>query len=163
MAWTSALPAARARIKALIIATTGIAADQVHNGLRQLDDPGLWHSHFTDDATGLIHGYEIARESTPDEDYETLTMHMHRRRHAFLVRGYGQVNDPQTGTEMTSELAFEALVELLCHQIREDYTLAGTVENTTPPLVTTFEVRKINGEPVHYCEIRFEAVERIGF
>lgn len=162
-----------ARIKTDIGAVTGIAAANVHLGQR-LWLPEIVVSSGQDPAATVprVHLWMVC-PSTSDEQPHSTSSRL--RSHRIVIRAWYQALDPTmvpdavaVGTSMTTELTFRALVEAVCTKLRNDAHMNGgdVCLHLSPPLVTVFDIRDIEGaEDVicHYAEIEVLAEEEMIF
>ena len=162
-----------ARIKTDIGAVAGIAPANVHLGQR-LWLPEIVISSGQDPTATVpqIHLWMVC-PTTSDEIPHSTSSRL--RSHRIVIRAWYQALDPTmapdavaVGTSMVSELTFRALVEAVCTKLRNDAHMNGgdICIHLSPPLVTTWDLRDIEGaEDVvcHYAEIEVIAEEEMIF
>lgn len=163
------------RVVTLIGSHPDVDSRQVHAGFRDLWDPATWEQLFWDRTDDLFSGWQVHRVSSDRLPLESTTAHLEQRPHLIRLIGWLEVDDPQTGQEATSSKSWNTLVEDVCTLIREDLwsdTPLGIAncQGGVPPVVTIDEHRDIpmsvDGDDLsstrcHYCEIEFQAIERI--
>lgn len=147
-------------VRGEVAAATGTTAAQVHDGIRWAKSEAEFRSLFRVAATGRVHGWMVTWDGA-DEEYRTGSVtNLSRRTHSIRCVGVYALDDPGSGTTMTSELAFRVVVEAVCDRLRGKFDAGGNAEQVSAPEVAIFEPRTIRGVLVHYTEIVFEVVER---
>lgn len=150
-----------AQVRTLVGAAAGIGTDRVHDGIRFANDETTFRALFRDAAGSRLHGWMVSYAGA-DEDLDGLN-NLSIRTYEIRVVGLYSVDDATTGTAMTSELEFRPIVEAVCTQIRQNYTLGGTAMLASPPRIVAFDHRMFHRVLVHLAEIRFEAQERLQY
>ncbi len=153
MAWSSQVNAMCARIRAVVASTTGLADKQVHDGIRDLDDPVAWEQLAWDNTTDREAGWMVDWIRSPSETQEGMSLNVSIRTHYFQLIGWSRVCDTQGGTAVSSAAAWRTLVEDVCHALRKDIFCAKPLDNdwcvgASPdgaPVVLVNEVRDIGG------------------
>lgn len=106
---------------------------------------------YKDDATGMIRGWDITRESTASEDH---TVGATQELHTIVMRGFMSVNDANA-----SEKTFQDLIESVRAAFRAKRNLNGSAIDSTPMQARTVSAATIGGVLVHYCELTIVAQE----
>ena len=77
--------------------------------------------------------------------------------HTTIIRLYQTVND-----ELETEIAFQNLIDAIVLKIRQNNTLNGTVILPKQLQAPTIGHETFGGVLVHFAEMTFEAIERVG-
>lgn len=146
--------------------------DEIETILKDVADIGevhayLRHSTFWDEyfkrhvKAGEINDWEITRTATAQEliniQGSVGTEPYFHDTHSILIIGRMSLTDDEK-----SEQDFQALVDAIVAAFRVKNLLNGAVLLPKQAQVPVLEHRTFGGILVHYCEITFEAVERVG-
>ncbi len=149
-----------AAVRTEVAAATDTPASQVHDGVRWAANEAEFRALFRDAGNSRAHAWMVTWDGA-SEEYVTGSMtNLSRSRHRIRIVGVYALDDPGSGTSMTTEVAFRTIVENVRDQLRGNFTLTSTCEQATAPECTVFEARTIRGVLCHYAEIELEAVER---
>ena len=153
-----ALPAILARLKVRVEAAAGVSASTVHIGRRYVTERADFENLHSDGTR--IHAWYLFRSET-DETQEG-SQGLVLRNHTLVCDGYYALLDPEKGTSMTSEAAFDVIIDAVMTTLRDDRTLNATVENADLPHLEVSEWRQIGGFTCHRAQITIEnANERV--
>ena len=148
-------------VRTLVAAATGVSSSQVHDGIRHATDEATFRSLFEDAANNVLHGWMVSYGGTAEEVEGHRNLNV--AEHEIVIIGVYSVDDPGSGTSMTSEVTFRTAVENVRTELRQNITLTSTAMNSDPASVETFEHRVIRGVLVHYVDIRLLARERLQY
>ena len=122
----------------------------------------FWDEYLRDHVkAGQINTWEITRTATAQELINVQgsvgTEPYFHDTHSVLIVGRMSLKDDEK-----SEQDFQALVDAIVAAFRLKNLLNGAVLLPKQAQVPVLEHRTFGGILVHYCEITFEAVERVG-
>ena len=149
MAGTSNYTAILAAVVARLDAITGTGV--IHARTRLTHDWTTFIANFV--TAGNVLGWTVSRRATSERHLTSLE---NEREYIFRLRGYMQINDAAA-----TETTFQEMIEDVCDDFRETYTLDATAELAEPPQVLTVEERAFASVLCHYCEIEIRCIERI--
>lgn len=152
-----AFAAIRDEIKTILEGVAGIG--KVHAYRRHTT---FWDEYFRDHVkSGEVNTWEISRTATAQEIIAVQgsvgTEPFFHDTHSVLIVGRMSLKDDEK-----SEQDFQALVDAIVAAIRVKNLLNGKVLLPKQAQVPVIEHRTFGGILVHYCEVTFEAVERVG-
>jgi len=137
---------------------TAVGIGRVHEFIR--------HSRFLDEfiaktqKDGIINDWEISRIAFSQELFgvgNLVSDGLFHDTHTTIIRGYLSVVD-----ENESEKTFQDLVDAIVLIIRQNNTLNGTVILPKQLQAPTIGHETFGGVLVHFTEMTFEAIERVG-
>lgn len=147
----------RTEIKTLLESVSGIG--KVHDFRR--------HTRFWDDfferhiADGKVNNWEITRGSFSQEVFAVQNSAgnepFFHDQHEVSITGYMSLND-----ENESEKTFQTLIDNIIAKIRVNNQLNNTTILPRQLQVPVIEHRTFGGVLVHFAELTFEAIERVG-
>lgn len=123
----------------------------VHEYSRWTTDWNQFLALFQDPASNRVLGWEISRQAAPgiyisNAEEEVV--------HTYLVRGYMALKDSDQ-----TEIMFNALIEEIRAEFRQDFTLGGLNELPRGFEVRTIDERMFGTTLCHYCEIAIPVQE----
>lgn len=147
-------------IQTRVAGVAGIGASRVHRGQRVLPRHLLLSAAQEPGATvPRVHLWTVSRHEAPEVQYG---LEVTERQYHVWVEGYYQQDDPgaqvqatAVGTDMTSELTFSDLAELVCDGLRGIDSLQGgsLAAHYTPPSLVEWSTRMLGERDCHYCRI----------
>ena len=147
----------RTEIKTLLESVAGIG--KVHDFRR--------HTRFWDDffqrhvADGQVNNWEITRRSFTQDVFAVQNAAgnepFFHDQHEILITGYMSLNDANE-----TEKTFQTLVDNIIAKIRVNNQLNSTTILPRQLQVPIIEHRTFGGVLVHFAEMTFEAIERVG-
>tara|TARA_Y100000310_G_scaffold90136_1_gene87398 strand:+ start:657 stop:1133 length:477 start_codon:yes stop_codon:yes gene_type:complete len=143
------------------LVATGVGGTvTVHDGVRWARDDVTFRSLMRDATNSRLNAWMVSHGGTDERVFGQNNLNI--MEHELICVGLYAVDDPGSGTSMTTELAFRTQLEAVRTQLRQDFT-PSTAFNSSPPRTEVFEVRMFHGHLCHYAEVRFEAEERIQY
>ena len=147
----------RDEIKTILEAVDGIG--EVHDFVRHTV---FWNEYLRDHIeAGQINTWEITRTATAQELISVQgsagTEPFYHDTHSVVIVGRMSLTDDEK-----SEQDFQALVDRIVAAFRVNNLLNNKVLLPKQAQVPIIEHRMFGGILIHYCEITFEAVERVG-
>jgi len=140
----------KSEIRNIILSVTGI--ENVHEYERWTVRAEKFLDAFKD-SNDRINGWEISRRIT--EEFKKSTGSW-QRIYTFIIRGYYGVQDAAE-----SELAFDALIELIADKFRANPNLNTTCVFHDWLQVDLVEPRMFGNILVHYCELSLRVTETL--
>ena len=122
----------------------------------------FWDEYIRDHVkAGELNTWEITRRAAAQEitnvQGATATEPYFDDTHSVVIIGRMSLTDDEK-----SEQEFQALIDKIVAKVRLDTLLGGAVLKPKSAQVPVIEHRTFGGALVHYVEITFEAIERIG-
>lgn len=152
-----AFAAIRDEIKTILEAVDGIG--EVHDYVRHTV---FWDEYLRDHVkAGQINTWEITRTATAQELISVQglagTEPFYHDTHSVVIIGRMSLTDDEK-----SEQDFQALVDAIVAAFRVNNLLNNKVLLPKQAQVPIIEHRTFGGILIHYCEVTFEAIERVG-
>lgn len=123
----------------------------VHEYSRWTTDWNQFLALFQDPVSTRILGWEISRQAAPgiyiSNAEEQVT-------HTYVIRGYMALKDSDR-----TEILFNALIEAIRAEFRQDFTLGGLSELPKGFEVRIIDERTFGATLCHYCEIAIPVQE----
>ena len=142
------------------LVTTGSGVVNVHNGVRWADQESVFRTLLRDATNGRIHCWFVNRRG--ETEAVTGTNNLTIIEHSVRVEGFYAVDDPGSGTSMTSEVAFRSVHESVLLKLRTSWTLSGSAMNSKVRVAEEGH-RVLRGVLCHYIEIEVLAQERTSY
>jgi len=147
----------RTELATLLRSVTGIG--QVHEYRRNTK---TWEDFYLRHAKNMIvNNWEISRVSREQETIAVQnlggTAPYYHDTHNLLIIAHMSVKD-----EDQTEKTFQDLIDAVATKIRQNYLLGGTVLLPREIQVPTIKHTMFGGVLVHYAELTYEAIERVG-
>lgn len=135
--------AIRLKIQEVIKRVPGIGP--VHEYERWTKDWNQFLALFQDPISKKILGWEITRQSAPGKYISNCEEEVSA---AYRIQGYLAVQDSDR-----TDIKFNALIDLVRAEFRQDFTLGGLNELPKGFNVQTIDTRTFGSVMCHYCEI----------
>ena len=147
----------RDEIETLLKTVVGIG--KVHDYRRHTT---FWDEYFKRHVKDMrVNNWEITRRSFTQEVFAVQnadgTEPCFHDEHEVVINGYMSVND-----EKATEKIFQALVDLVVAKFRVNNLLNGAVILPMQMQVPIIEHRTYGGVLVHFAELTYAAIERVG-
>lgn len=123
----------------------------VHEYSRWTTDWNQFLALFQDPVSKRVLGWEISRQAAPGT---YLTNVEEEVIHTYLIRGYMALKDADQ-----TEILFNALIEEIRVEFRQDFTLGGLNELPRGFEVRVIDERTFGATLCHYCEIAIPVQE----
>jgi len=147
----------RSQIATLIGAVSGIG--QVHEYRRNTKTWEEFYLRHVDKM--IVNNWEISRTSREQESIAVQdlggTEPFYHDTHQILIIGHMSVRD-----EDATEKTFQDLIDAIVTKIRQNFLLGGLVLLPRSLQVPTITHKMYGGVLVHYAELTYEAIERVG-
>lgn len=144
------LASIKTEIRNILLSVDGI--EKVH-AYERWTNRGEKFKEFYVDSNNKINGWEITRRSAEEVKESTGSW---KRTHEFIIRGYYGIQD-----EAESEIAFEALIELIADKIRTNANLNTTCIYHSWLQLDIMEPRMFSNFLAHYCELSLRVTETL--
>lgn len=148
-------------VRGLIATALSSVASQVHDGVRWCSQESEFLSLFRKAADEPVHAWMVTQRGADEDVVGTNNLTIINRN--ITIIGAYTVQDPKTGTSMTSEVAWRGFKGSVEAALRQNYRLSGSAMNSGPLATVSDAHRMIHGKLCHYVEMVLPVQERVSY